>query len=453
MIDFVDCQGLGGGMTLGVVQAGGHLVHKVEQAGAFGVPQMLANQHLLGVDWTPEDGNADTWTTMDVPLVIGNPPCSGFSLMNSHHTRGIDNAINSCMWDLVDYGRDCDADIIMMESVQQAGRAGLELMRSLRERAGAAYTLYHCYHNGVALGGSSVRRRYFMVLSRIPFGVETDCVRHVPWLIHSIGDIAVQANDPHDEIVYVRSDNWWTKEKRNYVDRSDVVGRRSDGHITYYQMHPTDHGLRIQGTLDTGLWHEGTAMDEALHEYFDETGEFPEHWSEQAQYSTLGRSLDKCVDWDAIKAGTFTVEEYMTKWKAKRFPNNRPEPFAANAYSPRRWRADRAGRVIAGNGLNDVVHPWLDRTLTYREVARLMGFPDSWDVSPYWESKHGAAVFGKGVIVEAGEWIGRAALAAIEGEPFETNTDYVEQLGDREYEINITNIHKGIYNERTGERT
>jgi hypothetical protein len=58
----IDCQSYAGGFALGVVQAGFTLAGKREQAGAFGVPAMEANRHLLGSTWEAEDGPAASWT-------------------------------------------------------------------------------------------------------------------------------------------------------------------------------------------------------------------------------------------------------------------------------------------------------------------------------------------------------------------------------------------------------
>lgn len=445
-VEFVDCQGLGGGMTLGFVQAGGKLVHKAEQTGAFGTAQMDGNRHLLGKDWSYEDGPQETWEAFDVPIVMGNPPCSGFSLLNSTETRGMENAINSCMWDIVDYAARCKADVVVMESVQQAGRAGRPLMQSLRTLMEGAtnrdYTLYHCYHNSINLGGASVRRRYFMVMSAIPFGVEERCVARVPIIAESIGDLAHFGDHrPDDMLQYTESANWWTRARRQ--------PQACDGHVTNHDLYSNAHAKRLQGVLDIGDWQENEPMEFSLKRYYERTGEFPEGWTDAAVRSVLHRPLEKCADYDQVKVGAMTEDQYMLKWATRRFPAQRPEPWPSNAYSPRRWRASHAGRVISGDGPNSIIHPWLNRTLTFREVARLMGFPDNWNVEPYYNNKHGYLVFGKGVVVEAGRWIGEAAVNAVNGEPYDHTG---ELIGENEYEINLTNTHRDIYNERTGER-
>jgi hypothetical protein len=74
----IDALGFAGGMTLGIVQSGFKLVGKRELPGGFGVPNCLANRHLLGTDWDVEVGPAEEWTPVrDAELLFGNPPCSG----------------------------------------------------------------------------------------------------------------------------------------------------------------------------------------------------------------------------------------------------------------------------------------------------------------------------------------------------------------------------------------
>lgn len=60
-----------------MVQAGFKFVHKVEQAGGFGMGNCLGNRHLLGNDWTHQVGDYQTWYAPEgVDVVAGNPPCS-----------------------------------------------------------------------------------------------------------------------------------------------------------------------------------------------------------------------------------------------------------------------------------------------------------------------------------------------------------------------------------------
>jgi hypothetical protein len=104
-----------------------------------------------------------------------------------------------------------------------------------------------------------------------------------------------------------------------------------------------------------------------------------------------------------------------------------------NLYAVVRWRGDDPARVVTGGFLEDAVHPWLDRTMTYREAARIQGFPDDWTMMPArgdqpsqdisWASqriaqgKTGASWLGKGIPVEAGRWIASGVMRSLNDDP------------------------------------
>jgi hypothetical protein len=101
-----------------------------------------------------------------------------------------------------------------------------------------------------------------------------------------------------------------------------------------------------------------------------------------------------------------------------------------------RWREDRPARVITGAALQSVLHPWLPRTLTNREAARIMGFPDAWRLLPL----RGNAVqhtHGKGITVQCGKWIGGWVKNALDGSPGAITG---EPDGDREYLITAPRV-------------
>lgn len=84
------------------------------------------------------------------------------------------------------------------------------------------------------------------------------------------------------------------------------------------------------------------------------------------------------------------------------------------------WRlySDRQSKVMNGNAAERILHPQLPRTLSIRELARLMGFPDEWNLEEYTKVQARMKWLGKGVCVEAGRWIAEAAHAALAGQPF-----------------------------------
>lgn len=440
-------------MTLGFVQAGHTLVGKMEQQGSDLFMDVVdANRHLVGDKWEGILGSAN-WEPRNVPVVFGNPPCSGFSMMSVRAGakgggrggfRGIDASINSCMWDLVAYGAACKPEVLVMESVPSAGSdsgkaAGRPLMRALRdhmeELTGDRYYLTHAFHNSLRLGGSSERRRYFMVLSRSPFSVAVPRVERMPLLTEVVGDLPHNP-DPSARVAYAGDASWWAESRRN---ADNLV----DGNATFFDLYDTAHGGRLYDAIDSGEWAPGEHLGEILQRYYEREGTFPgTHWTPSAQDSIAFRPMRKQTDYNAAKGDAEAEAAYAEKWETGEFPPSCPLPFQGGAYMPKRWRPEHHAHVIAGNALWDVVHPTHDRTFTYREAARIMGFPDNWNVEPYWQPRNGSIVYGKGVVVDSGRWIGQATAANVNGETLE---DAGELVGDREYLIKHQNLGRDVY--------
>jgi site-specific DNA-cytosine methylase len=165
---FASCFGFGGAFDLAATQAGLEMATRCEWAAGFGAHNILANRHLLGEDWDTQlsyGGGAEAgfeWETVDAQVVLGNPPCSGFStLTTAKGFRGDHSPINDCMWALIHYAARVKPEVVIFESVQGAYRQGIGLMRNLRrtleEESGLKYSLYHVLHNNASLGGASVR--------------------------------------------------------------------------------------------------------------------------------------------------------------------------------------------------------------------------------------------------------------------------------------------------------
>lgn len=110
-------------------------------------------------------------------------------------------------------------------------------------------------------------------------------------------------------------------------------------------------------------------------------------------------------------------------------------------YSAVRLKADRPSRVIVGNSPVMYVHPTEPRVLSYREIARIMGLPDNWNLTGYTTTDHSSKLFGKGICVEAGRWISEAVAEALRGNPGE---DPGEQIGVRERVIDTKKLIKQL---------
>lgn len=389
----VDCQGFAGGFTLGVVQAGFKLIAKREMKGGFGVPNCEANRHLLGDEWQTEAVNPNAWSVPfgGADLVFGNPPCSGFSVLSTKSFRGQDSKINACMWAFAEYAARVRPTIAIFESVQLAFTQGRELMRGLRakveELTGEQWTLTHVLHNAYSVGGPAMRKRYFWVVSRVPFGVEEPKYERYPTLRDTIGDLEAQT-ESWEPRLYSMEPTWYSQQFRS-------ASNEVDGHISI----DNPNTRRTRALIDSVEWNPGEHAQIVTRRYFDEHGDLPPGW-----------------------------EHLVDKLKG--------QDFFQGFNTPTMWRPDEWCRVITGAGLLNGVHWSQRRTFTHREAARILGFPDDWLINPIRKVPGLFLTWGKGITVHCGRWIADWARRAIDGEPGSLVGD---SIGDREFLINVTN--------------
>lgn len=404
----IDVHGFAGAMTLGFVQAGFELEAKMSGEGGFGVPLVEANRHLLPGAWSTTVARPVDWPRATADVVFGNPPCSGFSALSVYQRgsegqwvdgRGVDSHLNQGMYDLVDYAADVRPQVVVYESVEQAGRRGGSLLRKLRdrleERSGLAYWLTNVFQDNASVGGSSLRRRYFWVASQVPFGIEWPDEREVPSLLETIahptgdGQVVLENDITRDaaRICLLAAANgvfWEGGEKVGHVTcrlaRGDEVLTKRRVDRTAYQV-----PARCFACEDNG-------------------GE-PAH----------------------VKVGVDMSWVRNIHWKT-------------NLYAARRWHGDRPAAVATGGFLEDAIHPTLPRTMTYREEARIMGFPDAWRVQAAVETPGGSQWMGKGIPVQAGRWVAEWVREAILGSPGPYRG---EMVGPRESTIDVIGAWKG----------
>lgn len=397
----VDCQGFAGGFTLGVVQAGFELIAKREMRQGFGVRNCTANRHLLGDSWDVETVDPASWTVPAVTpnLVFGNPPCSGFSVLSTKSFRGADSKINHCMWAFVEYAARCMPQVAIFESVPLAYSQGRSLMTALHARleelTGESWTLHHILHNALSVGGPSMRRRYFWVASRVPFGVEwPDRPNPIPTLRDAIGDLEYQPISWEEQpYVTPHVSRWILDHCPRRVDPRVV-----DGHAFI----DNPHTRRTRELLDSTDWFPGEHSQLVTQRYFDEHGDLPPGWQHLV---------------DKLKGQAF-FQGYNT---------------------PTMWRPDEPARVITGAGPLNGIHWSQRRPFTHREVARIMGFPDAWLINPLRGTPGLMLTWGKGITVQCGRWIAEWVRRALDGAPGSYSGDPV---GDREYLIDVTNAWK-----------
>jgi site-specific DNA-cytosine methylase len=303
------------------------------------------------------------------------------------------------MWSAIRYAARVAPQLVVFESVTAAFNQGRLLMQALRdeleEKSGKQYALYHYKHNGLGVGGSSVRARYFFVASQVPFGVNPTEIDRVPSIMDSIGDLA--SLDLQWEPQEYKSDpSWWAAEYRS-------ADGKVDGHMTRRSLHAS----RMADVHSHVAWEPG--KDEA--------------WAVKKLYEARGGSLPKSFDSIAPRLLN-TIDR---------------EDFSMGFNGTMRWRPWHPGYVTTGDAGNKIVHPTEPRLLTARELARIQGYPDSWKIEPLRDDSKMFSYWGKNVNAKVGEHFGHAAQAALNGEPGE---DRGELIGEREYLIDHSRQHK-----------
>lgn len=398
MLKAVDAMSFAGGFTCGMVQAGLTLVGKREMKGGFGVANCEANRHILGYDWKAEATDPKHWSVVSADVVFGNPPCSGFSAMSHREFRGAESKINKCMWDFVEYTARVMPKIAVFESVQQAFNRpdGHDLMIRLRKHletlTGEKWALYHIKHNAYSVGGAAQRKRYFWLVSRIPFGVSIPKLRRLPLLNDVIGDLA-NLGDTWSAQPYRAPATWWADARRS---ESGFV----DGHVTI----KSPIVGRIKDLMAKVDWAPKEHVQEICRRYYEQEGELPESWKSTEK---------KLIDNDFFQGFT----------------------------TPVRWSGNEPARVITGGGLITTIHPFEQRTITHREAARILGFPDDWRILPLRKVTGLSATWGKGITVDCGRWVGTQIRHALLDDP----ASYTgEEIGERERLIDCTTSWKQV---------
>jgi site-specific DNA-cytosine methylase len=388
MYQFVDCEGFAGGFSVGATLAGLKLVGKCENSQGFGVAIMEANRAFLGDAWKTQMCDPDDWVPVKADAVLGNPPCSGFSLFSAGTSVGvgISSPINECMWQFHRYAAKVRPAVVIMESVGQAFSVGQTLMHELsedlRRRSGLAYRTTHVLQDNFSVGGCTLRRRYFLINSIVPFGVE----RHIPTWLPTVGDALSDLRDltiQWDPQRYQSPPTWWSaplRSKTGFVDGHDVITAPNMARLAALQT-------------DEVRWEPGDRESEMLKRYYERYGELPVEYRYQSHAShTRHLTRDKHLIDRGLETGGFGQTKY--------------------------WDWQKPGRVITGHGPYQVRHPD-NRSLTSRETARIMGYPDDWlcGTPEMRVNKQMNQGWGKGVSVAPAKWITTWIRNSLDGNP------------------------------------
>jgi len=388
---FIDCNGLAGFMSLGFVQSGMTMTARTGTLN-FGNPVAEANRHLLGNQWTTYfSDDPDEWPVSKADLVVGCPPCSGWSVWSGPANRGPDSAAHEHTRAFMKYAGRVAPRAIVFECVQQAYTQGRDVMNKYRqmveEISGKKYDLHHIKQNNLQLGGFSYRPRYFWVAieAGTPFGIKVDEPKEMPRIMDIIGDLATLPRQWAEQ-PYLQEPSRWVKHLK-------AKNGKVNGHIGKDNI----HAQRIE-------------------EVFELIGN--EGWPGNGD---LGGAIKLAVE---KNGGAFPQ-----KW-IDIAPRVTRKNFKLGFSQPYRWKEDHWCNVLTGSALDHVIHPTEPRLITHRESARMQGLPDDWDIESTRDYSQMQAVWGKAVQVQAAKWLGDALVAALAGKP---NGPLGELIGDGEY--------------------
>ena len=380
-------------MSLGFVQ---NDMEMMLRTGTLDFGNVVAenNRHLLGNNWSSyfsEDPNE--WPSQKADIVLGCPPCSGWSVWSGPANRGPDSKAHEHTVAFMKYAGRVKPRAIVFECVQQAYNQGRDAMLKYRsmveEISGRKYDLYHVKENNLQVGGFSYRPRYFWVAveTGLKLSIPLNEPEELPRIMDIIGDLAKL---PHtwNKQRYTSPSSKWVK---HLISKDGLV----DGHIGIDNI----HAQRVQ-------------------EVFDIIGN--EGWEGNGD---LGGALKKAVE---LNNG-----EFPQKW-VDISPRVIRKNFKLGFSQPYRWKEDHWCNVLTGSALEHVVHPTEPRLITHRESARMQGLPDEWNISESRDYSALRAVWGKAVPVQAASWLAKGIKDSLNGNP--QGEDAV-LIGDREYLI------------------
>jgi FkbM family methyltransferase len=381
---FCDVEGFAGALSVGATLAGMKLVGKRELPGGFGIPMMEANRAFLGDDWKAQISEAEAWEPIRADVIGGTPPCSAFSGMTAGYAaHGMDSKINECMYHAVRFAARCRPAVFVMESVSQAFTNGKVLMQrlaqELNEQSGLAYRTTHVLQDNYSLGGVTKRKRYFLVLSQVPFGIEVPELKWLPVLGDALSDLRSLPLSWEEQRI-TASPTWWSHHLRSSAGTVD-------GHNTVQNSYTRRQLSLIR---DHVRWEEGDSEAAVLNRYYDAFSELPEEFRYEAAGKHKGLTRDKVLLDRGLNPGGFS--------------------------QARCWAWNVPGRVVNGAGPYMVMHPD-GRLTTNREIARIMGFPDAWKIAPLQNDPKLHSYWGKGTSVSPAEWVCTWIRESLDGSP------------------------------------
>lgn len=330
----------------GVRTAGHHIVAHLED-GDFGVETSKINFPGMPHFTVRERWPRAQLKELDIDFLFGNPPCAGFSMASRN--RGADNPINGHLSHANALGWAIQPKAFAVESVTGMFLTGDDIVKGWEARwHELGYKTCRLWENSGHLGLPQERKRALFVAAKANLNFYYPRQREAISVKEAIGDLL---NVPAVEKT--------RKEPpaQKYVDYAftpfQAMARMGSTELTYHCYQKMNRGL---GSLLPYL----------------EPGK---------RVRSISDDIYEKTYWDPVVG-------------ASRHRGGKPSFLVC------RLNWDKPSSVITG-GIT-YVHPELDRFLTIRESARLMGLPDRFTFS---HPSHAYAEIGKAVSPTVGLWL------------------------------------------------
>ena len=375
---------------------------KIIEPGGFGLSVIEANREWLNFEGSIYKNieDIDYSENPSPDLVVGNPPCSGFSTLNfstGDRHRGSTSEINDCMWEIAEYTIRVRPKVTVFESVPTAYSQGLELMldlwRHINYHTDMRWYLQLVKMSAASIGNPQRRHRFFWVVSQEPVGVTIPEIDKITTMREAVDDLRHIPLQDEPQVI----DPFDKSQVSPYVQPLTLSPNVIDGHIDVTADRDREF-IRFAK--------EGYGQRETLTAMVEANG-YGEYWNE------------------------VRVNQWLN---SKKF------------WGPYRVRADALARVVMGRGSGLFIHYAEDRIMTPREAARLMGFPDSFSWGPSAGSvNQRQAMLGKQVPVDSWTWMLDSIRKSLEGQ---RGLYYGKPLDTDVTLIDITHDYKKVYDER-----
>lgn len=318
-----------GGLSHGFTQAGFHVVASVEIDAAVAATQRANHNYrkvyrtqVINADMRRAQSVISTLQSRrigQVDVVIGGPPCQGFSRSN-RQSRNEHNPLNSLFWRFLDVVRHYQPTVVVLENVADLNtfEKGKVVDRMIQGFEASGYRVEKAILNALHFGVPQRRNRIFFLGTRngVPIDFPTRRITDVAEFVktwEAISDLPLLENGASVDQVHYRCrqpQNEYQARMRRHTGqwvRNNLVSQNNDLVLTRYKHIP-------QG----GNWQN--IPDDLMQNYADKT---------------------RCH-----------------RWIYRRLPEAEPSVAITNFRK------------------NMLIHPRQDRGLSVREAARLQSFPD-----------------------------------------------------------------------------